>query len=41
MREIGDSLGMSESRVSQVHAKIIERLQRRLRDRGEELAAVA
>jgi RNA polymerase sigma factor for flagellar operon FliA len=41
MREIGESLGMSESRISQVHATVIERLQRRLRDRGEELAAVA
>ena len=41
MREIGQSLGMSESRISQLHAMIIERLQRRLRDRGEELAAVA
>ena len=41
MREIGDTLGMSESRISQLHATIIERLQRRLRDRDEELAAVA
>ena len=41
MREIGETLGMSESRISQVHATIIERLQRRLRDRDEELTAVA
>ena len=41
MREIGDTLGMSESRVSQLHAMIIERLQRRLRHRDEELVAVA
>jgi len=26
MRDIGDSLGMSESRVSQIHSRAIERL---------------
>jgi RNA polymerase sigma factor for flagellar operon FliA len=41
MREIGDTLDMSESRVSQLHAMIIRRLQRRLRDRGEELVALS
>ena len=41
MREIGDTLGMSESRVSQLHAMIIERLKRKLRSRDGELAAVA
>jgi RNA polymerase sigma factor for flagellar operon FliA len=41
MREIGAALGMSESRVSQLHATIITRLQRRLRDRGEDLAVAA
>jgi RNA polymerase sigma factor for flagellar operon FliA len=41
MREVGDTLGMSESRVSQLHATIIERLKRKLRGRGGELAAVA
>jgi len=41
MRETGDTLGMSESRVSQLHAMIIERLKKRLGDRVGELAAVA
>jgi RNA polymerase sigma factor for flagellar operon FliA len=41
MREIGQTLGMSESRVSQLHALIIDRLQRRLRGRDDELVAVA
>ena len=41
MREIGDTLGMSESRVSQLHAMVIARLKRKLRDRDGELAAVA
>jgi RNA polymerase sigma factor FliA len=39
MREIGLTLGMSESRVSQLHTTIIERLQERLRDREDELVA--
>ena len=30
MREIGDSLGISESRISQVHSSIIRRLQAKL-----------
>lgn len=42
MREIGRTLGMSESRVSQLHALILKRLKQRLRGRDEELlAAVA
>jgi RNA polymerase sigma factor for flagellar operon FliA len=41
MREIGDTLGMSESRVSQLHANIIARLKRKLRGHDGELAAVA
>jgi RNA polymerase sigma factor for flagellar operon FliA len=41
MREIGDTLGMSESRVSQLHATIITRLQRRLRDRDQEFIALS
>jgi len=41
MREIGDTLGMSESRVSQVHATIIARLQRRLLDRDQEFIALS
>jgi RNA polymerase sigma factor for flagellar operon FliA len=41
MREVGDTLGMSESRVSQLHANIIQRLKRKLRGRDGELAAVA
>ena len=41
MREIGDALGMSESRVSQLHATIITRLQRRLRGRDDGLSMAA
>jgi RNA polymerase sigma factor for flagellar operon FliA len=41
MREVGDTLGMSESRVSQLHANIIQRLKRKLHGRDGELAAVA
>ncbi|MEA2734253.1 MAG: polymerase sigma factor FliA [Humisphaera sp.] len=41
MREIGQTLKMSESRVSQLHAIIIERLQKRLRHRDGELVALS
>lgn len=34
MKEIGDSLGISESRVSQVHASVIRRLQSNLKKRS-------
>jgi RNA polymerase sigma factor for flagellar operon FliA len=37
MREIGETLSMSESRVSQLRGEIIESLQARLRDRDDEL----
>jgi len=36
MREIGDSLGLSESRVSQMHAAILIRLKKNLDDRRHE-----
>ena len=37
MREIGDVLGMSESRVSQLRSLIIQRLRKRLESREDEL----
>ena len=37
MREIGEVLGMSESRVSQLRAMIIRRLQKRMESREDEL----
>ena len=36
MKEIGDSLGISESRVSQLHSALIPRLQKQLNGREEE-----
>lgn len=39
MAEIGMVLDLSESRVSQIHKDVIERLRRRFRDEGVELVA--
>ena len=39
MKEIGETLGLSESRVSQMHSELIERLQIRLGNRRLEIAA--
>lgn len=38
MREIGDTLGLSESRVSQMHSALVQRLRTRLAGRAEEFA---
>ena len=39
MKEIGETLDLSESRVSQMHSAILERLQRQLEHRQKELQA--
>ena len=39
MKEIGDTLGLSESRVSQMHSGIVQRLQGQLGKRRSEFAA--
>lgn len=39
MKQIGEQLGLSESRVSQKHSQIIESLQRRLVDRRPNISA--
>jgi RNA polymerase sigma factor for flagellar operon FliA len=39
MKEIGDTLGLSESRVSQMHAAILLRLRKLLADRKEEFVS--
>ena len=39
MKEIGDTLDLSESRVSQLHSSVLERLQRQLEPRQKELQA--
>lgn len=39
MKEIGETLDLSESRVSQMHSSILERLQRQLEPRQKELQA--
>lgn len=36
MREIGETIGLSESRVSQMHSSIVRRLRERLEDRAAE-----
>jgi RNA polymerase sigma factor for flagellar operon FliA len=38
MKEIGATLGLSESRVSQMHSSIVARLQGQLRQRRPEFA---
>jgi RNA polymerase sigma factor for flagellar operon FliA len=38
MKQIGDTLDLSESRVSQMHSSIIERLRRKLQERHREFA---
>jgi RNA polymerase sigma factor for flagellar operon FliA len=38
MKEIGGTLGLSESRVSQMHSSIVARLQGQLRQRRPEFA---
>lgn len=40
LKEIGQILGVSESRISQVHAKAILRLRKRLKDFVEEFASI-
>ncbi|MGA2265077.1 MAG: FliA/WhiG family RNA polymerase sigma factor [Phycisphaerae bacterium] len=40
MKEIGETLDLSESRVSQMHSAILERLRRQLEKRKKELSAV-
>ena len=40
MKEIGETLDLSESRVSQMHSAILSRLRRQLEKRQKELAAV-
>ncbi|MFW6155233.1 MAG: sigma factor-like helix-turn-helix DNA-binding protein, partial [Planctomycetota bacterium] len=37
MKEIGETLDLSESRVSQMHSAILERLKNQLNDRQKEL----
>lgn len=37
MKEIGETLGLSESRICQIHSKLIADLQKRLEDKEEEL----
>jgi len=41
MRQIGEVLRMSESRVCQIHGELLEKLQRKLDSRKDELAAFA
>lgn len=41
MRQIGEVLRMTESRVCQIHGELLERLQRRLDSRKDEFAAFA
>lgn len=41
MREIGDTLGMSESRVSQLHKRLLKFLKRRITQRPDELVALS
>ncbi len=36
LREIGETLGVTESRVSQIHSRAILRLNEALRERGED-----
>ena len=38
MKEIGTTLGLSESRVSQMHSSIVNRLKEQLRQRRPEFA---
>jgi len=40
MRKIGSRLGITESRVSQIHANIIDRLRARFNDNSDALRAV-
>jgi RNA polymerase sigma factor for flagellar operon FliA len=39
MKEIGATLDLSESRVSQMHSSLVQRLQKQLRNRRTEFAA--
>ncbi|MEC9095027.1 MAG: sigma-70 family RNA polymerase sigma factor, partial [Planctomycetota bacterium] len=39
MKEIGATLDLSESRVSQMHSSLVQRLQKQLRNRRAEFAA--
>ena len=41
MREIGDTLGMSESRVSQIHKRLLKLLSTRVRRQPDELVALS
>ena len=40
MKEIGETLDLSESRVSQMHSAILSRLRRQLEKRQKELSVV-
>jgi RNA polymerase sigma factor for flagellar operon FliA len=40
MKEVGATLGMSESRVSQIHSAVMERLQYKLSERKEEFLSM-
>jgi RNA polymerase sigma factor for flagellar operon FliA len=40
MKEVGMTLDLSESRVSQMHSSIVERLQIQLKERYPEFASV-
>jgi RNA polymerase sigma factor for flagellar operon FliA len=39
MKQIGDTLDLSESRVSQMHSSIVDRLRDKMQDRQREMAA--